>query len=151
MFFFWQVLTSKSLSWSALFVVTSYIIGGSRCLMVISPWQWNCWCESAKIPPGFHAGFPHVSYFNLQFVLFHWLSPTAKSANASTRGLKKGQAKMSKSDPDSAIFMEDAVEDLTCSGYWPCGDTQNMGFFLCLGIYDKDIKDKLDMFRWCTQ
>lgn len=27
-------------------------------------------------------------------------------------GLKKGQAKMSKSDPDSAIFMEDAVEDV---------------------------------------
>ncbi|CAK9092097.1 unnamed protein product [Durusdinium trenchii] len=28
-------------------------------------------------------------------------------------GLKKGQAKMSKSDPDSAIFMEDAAEDVT--------------------------------------
>eukprot|EP00441_Pelagodinium_beii_P035557 CAMPEP_0197643108 /NCGR_PEP_ID=MMETSP1338-20131121/16555_1 /TAXON_ID=43686 ORGANISM="Pelagodinium beii, Strain RCC1491" /NCGR_SAMPLE_ID=MMETSP1338 /ASSEMBLY_ACC=CAM_ASM_000754 /LENGTH=399 /DNA_ID=CAMNT_0043216327 /DNA_START=24 /DNA_END=1220 /DNA_ORIENTATION=- len=27
-------------------------------------------------------------------------------------GLKKGQAKMSKSDPDSAIFMEDAAEDV---------------------------------------
>lgn len=28
-------------------------------------------------------------------------------------GLKQGQEKMSKSDPDSAIFMEDAVEDVT--------------------------------------
>merc|ERR1719324_306055 len=28
-------------------------------------------------------------------------------------GLKEGQAKMSKSDPDSAIFMEDAPEDVT--------------------------------------
>lgn len=28
-------------------------------------------------------------------------------------GLKAGQAKMSKSDPDSAIFMEDSVEDVT--------------------------------------
>lgn len=27
-------------------------------------------------------------------------------------GLKQGQAKMSKSDPDSAIFMEDTVEDV---------------------------------------
>lgn len=27
-------------------------------------------------------------------------------------GLKEGQAKMSKSDPDSAIFMEDTVEDV---------------------------------------
>eukprot|EP00122_Pirum_gemmata_P009717 Pgem_evm2s8969 len=27
-------------------------------------------------------------------------------------GLKKGQAKMSKSDPDSAIFMEDSAEDV---------------------------------------
>ncbi|CAE8621734.1 unnamed protein product, partial [Polarella glacialis] len=27
-------------------------------------------------------------------------------------GLKQGQAKMSKSDPDSAIFMEDSVEDV---------------------------------------
>ena len=27
-------------------------------------------------------------------------------------GLKKGQEKMSKSDPDSAIFMEDSVEDV---------------------------------------
>lgn len=27
-------------------------------------------------------------------------------------GLKEGQAKMSKSDPDSAIFMEDAIEDV---------------------------------------
>eukprot|EP01036_Dinobryon_divergens_P030890 gene30890-40203_t len=29
-------------------------------------------------------------------------------------GLKQGQAKMSKSDPDSAIFMEDTVEDAYC-------------------------------------
>ena len=28
-------------------------------------------------------------------------------------GLKEGQAKMSKSDPDSAIFMEDTIEDVT--------------------------------------
>ena len=28
-------------------------------------------------------------------------------------GLKAGQEKMSKSDPDSAIFMEDTVEDVT--------------------------------------
>jgi tyrosyl-tRNA synthetase len=27
-------------------------------------------------------------------------------------GLKEGQEKMSKSDPDSAIFMEDAAEDV---------------------------------------
>ena len=27
-------------------------------------------------------------------------------------GLKEGQAKMSKSDPDSAIFMEDTIEDV---------------------------------------
>lgn len=27
-------------------------------------------------------------------------------------GLKEGQAKMSKSDPDSAIFMEDSIEDV---------------------------------------
>lgn len=27
-------------------------------------------------------------------------------------GLKEGQLKMSKSDPDSAIFMEDSVEDV---------------------------------------
>jgi tyrosyl-tRNA synthetase len=27
-------------------------------------------------------------------------------------GLKEGQAKMSKSDPDSAIFMEDTLEDV---------------------------------------
>jgi tyrosyl-tRNA synthetase len=27
-------------------------------------------------------------------------------------GLKEGQEKMSKSDPDSAIFMEDSVEDV---------------------------------------
>jgi tryptophanyl-tRNA synthetase len=27
-------------------------------------------------------------------------------------GLKKGQEKMSKSDPDSAVFMEDTVEDV---------------------------------------
>ena len=27
-------------------------------------------------------------------------------------GMKEGQQKMSKSDPDSAIFMEDSVEDV---------------------------------------
>jgi tyrosyl-tRNA synthetase len=27
-------------------------------------------------------------------------------------GLKEGQSKMSKSDPDSAIFMEDSVKDV---------------------------------------
>ena len=27
-------------------------------------------------------------------------------------GLKKGQTKMSKSDPDSAIFMEDSIQDV---------------------------------------
>ena len=37
-------------------------------------------------------------------------------------GLKQGQAKMSKSDPDSAIFMEDSVEDVNRKikkGYCP--------------------------------
>lgn len=38
-------------------------------------------------------------------------------------GLKQGQAKMSKSDPDSAIFMEDSVEDVNRKikkGKWAC-------------------------------
>ena len=33
-------------------------------------------------------------------------------------GLKEGQEKMSKSDPDSAIFMEDAAADVCM---WPAG------------------------------
>merc|ERR1719401_972195 len=43
-------------------------------------------------------------------------------------GLKKGQEKMSKSDPDSAIFMEDTREDVErkiLSAY--CPDTQEDG------------------------
>lgn len=32
-------------------------------------------------------------------------------------GLKEGQEKMSKSDPDSAIFMEDSVADVRLPSY----------------------------------
>lgn len=66
-----------------------------------------------------HRMFVEENLLKKSHVCFSWWENPLGPLLPDVRGLKKGQAKMSKSDPDSAIFMEDAVEDLTVGrGYW---------------------------------